>query len=34
MRKTIRWYHGHGEWIEQVTSGAYREWLAANYGSR
>jgi dTDP-glucose 4,6-dehydratase len=34
MRKTIRWYHGHGEWIEQVTSGAYREWVAANYGSR
>jgi dTDP-glucose 4,6-dehydratase len=34
LRKTIEWYLGHPEWIEGVSSGAYRAWLDLNYGSR
>jgi len=34
LRKTIRWYLDHGEWVERVQNGAYREWLTANYGQR
>jgi len=32
--KTIRWYLDNGAWVENVQTGAYREWLASNYGSR
>lgn len=32
--KTIRWYLENGVWVENVQTGAYREWLASNYGSR
>ncbi len=31
IRKTVRWYLEHGEWISNVTSGAYREWVATQY---
>lgn len=31
IRKTVRWYLGHQEWVRNVTSGAYREWLAKQY---
>ena len=24
----------HPEWVANVQSGAYREWVAANYGAR
>ncbi len=34
IRKTIAWYLDHAQWIEHVTSGAYREWTDANYASR
>ena len=34
IRKTVRWYLEHAEWVRQVQSGAYREWVAANYGAR
>lgn len=34
IRKTVRWYLEHGEWISNVTSGAYREWVGRNYGER
>ncbi len=34
IRKTISWYLDNTSWIEQVLSGAYREWLDTNYGSR
>jgi dTDP-glucose 4,6-dehydratase len=34
MRKTVRWYLEHAGWIENVTSGAYREWVGRNYGER
>lgn len=34
FRKTVRWYLDHPEWVEAVQSGAYREWMDQNYGSR
>ncbi len=34
LRKTVQWYLNNTEWVERVTSGAYREWEATNYGSR
>ena len=34
IRKTVGWYLSNAGWIEGVTSGRYREWMDANYGSR
>ena len=34
IRKTISWYLDNTSWIKQVLSGAYREWLDTNFGSR
>ncbi len=31
LAKTVRWYLEHGAWVEQVTSGAYREWVELHY---
>jgi dTDP-glucose 4,6-dehydratase len=31
---TVRWYLEHPEWVARVKSGAYREWIDKNYGSR
>jgi dTDP-glucose 4,6-dehydratase len=33
LRKTVRWYLDHPEWVRNVTSGAYREWVATQYGN-
>ncbi|GAC1435614.1 MAG: dTDP-glucose 4,6-dehydratase [Terriglobales bacterium] len=33
IRKTIEWYLAHGSWIEEVTSGSYRQWIAKHYSS-
>lgn len=33
IRKTVRWYLKHPEWVQKVTSGAYREWTAKQYQS-
>jgi dTDP-glucose 4,6-dehydratase len=33
IRSTVRWYLQHGEWVRNVTSGAYREWLGKQYGA-
>ena len=32
LRKTVQWYLDNHAWIEGVTSGAYREWTARQYG--
>ena len=32
IRKTVRWYLDHKEWVEHVTSGTYREWMEQQYG--
>ncbi|HRI17688.1 MAG TPA: dTDP-glucose 4,6-dehydratase [Burkholderiaceae bacterium] len=34
IRKTVRWYLDHPDWVANVQSGAYRDWVAANYGGR
>lgn len=31
IEATVRWYLDHGEWVESVTSGAYRDWVAEHY---
>jgi len=33
IRKTIQWYLDNAEWVEQVTSGAYRDWIDTHYAS-
>ena len=32
VRQTVTWYLAHGDWVEGVTSGAYRDWIARQYG--
>ncbi len=34
IRKTVQWYLEHAGWVAEVQSGAYRDWVAANYGRR
>jgi dTDP-glucose 4,6-dehydratase len=34
IRKTVRWYLDNTDWVAHVQSGAYRDWVAANYGER
>lgn len=34
LRKTVQWYLDHMDWVENVTSGAYRNWLDLNYANR
>jgi dTDP-glucose 4,6-dehydratase len=31
IRKTIRWYLDNEEWVKDVTSGNYRQWIATHY---
>jgi len=33
IRKTVRWYLDNQEWAQNVTSGAYREWVGKQYGA-
>jgi dTDP-glucose 4,6-dehydratase len=33
LAKTVRWYLDHQDWVRDVTSGAYREWVARQYAS-
>ncbi|MBP5987511.1 MAG: dTDP-glucose 4,6-dehydratase [Azonexus sp.] len=34
IRKTVQWYLDHQEWVSNVTSGAYQNWVGQNYGAR
>jgi dTDP-glucose 4,6-dehydratase len=34
IRKTVQWYLAHGDWVANVQSGGYRDWLATNYSTR
>ncbi|MHB1023427.1 MAG: dTDP-glucose 4,6-dehydratase [Acidobacteriaceae bacterium] len=34
LRKTVEWYLAHPDWIENVTSGAYQQWMQENYAAR
>ncbi|MFO6066314.1 dTDP-glucose 4,6-dehydratase, partial [Pseudomonas aeruginosa] len=31
IRKTVRWYLDNQDWVANVTSGAYREWVGKQY---
>jgi dTDP-glucose 4,6-dehydratase len=31
IRKTVGWYLDHEEWVRDVTSGSYRQWIATHY---
>ena len=33
IRKTVQWYLDHADWVQGVTSGNYRNWLAQHYGA-
>ncbi len=34
LRRTVRWYLDHQDWVSNVTTGAYRDWIALHYGER
>lgn len=34
IRKTVSWYLDHPQWIANVQSGAYRDWLEKHYGGQ
>jgi len=34
LQQTIDWYLAHTDWVERVSSGAYREYYQQQYGSR
>jgi dTDP-glucose 4,6-dehydratase len=31
IRKTVRWYLENENWVREVTSGSYRQWIEAHY---
>jgi dTDP-glucose 4,6-dehydratase len=31
IRQTVEWYLANGAWVESVTSGSYRQWIARQY---
>ena len=33
MRKTVCWYLEHEDWVRDVTSGSYRQWIAKHYAT-
>ncbi len=33
LRQTVQWYLAHPAWVARVQSGAYREWIDAQYGA-
>jgi dTDP-glucose 4,6-dehydratase len=34
IRKTVRWYLDHPDWVANVQSGSYRAWVDTNYAAR
>jgi dTDP-glucose 4,6-dehydratase len=34
IRKTVRWYLDNQDWVANVQSGAYRQWIEKNYAGR
>ncbi len=31
IQKTVRWYLEHDDWVKDVTSGSYRQWIETHY---
>lgn len=34
IQKTVQWYLDHPEWVADIVSGEYRQWIDANYAQR
>jgi dTDP-glucose 4,6-dehydratase len=34
IRKTVAWYLANGDWVRNVQSGAYREWVQKQYDAK
>lgn len=34
LRRTVRWYLDHLDWVENVRTGGYLQWIEQNYGGR
>ena len=34
IRKTVRWYLAHPDWVQGVVTGDYRKWMEKNYSGR
>lgn len=34
LRKTVSWYLAHNDWIEDIRTGAYMDWIRRNYTER
>ncbi len=34
LRKTVQWYLANTAWLDDVTSGAYQDWVRTNYAGR
>ena len=34
IRKTVQWYLANADWVANVLSGGYRDWLTTNYSTR
>ncbi len=34
LRKTVEWYLANAQWVKNVTSGAYQQWVTKNYADR
>ncbi|SIQ68653.1 dTDP-glucose 4,6-dehydratase [Aromatoleum tolulyticum] len=34
IRKTVEWYLANNQWVANVQSGAYRDWISKNYEAR
>jgi dTDP-glucose 4,6-dehydratase len=34
LRRTVAWYLEHTDWVENVRTGAYRDWIRKNYDER
>lgn len=34
IRKTVQWYLANQQWVENIKSGSYKNWIEQNYGDR
>ncbi|TXQ42127.1 dTDP-glucose 4,6-dehydratase, partial [Escherichia coli] len=34
IRKTVQWYLDNQQWVNNVKSGSYQDWIAKNYQER
>ena len=32
MRRTVKWYLDHPDWVHKVRSGEYARWIKQHYG--